>query len=138
MKKLFERLRFLFFADNLFGLTLALLLFLSLIFVCCNGVSDTTKEGTVALTEIENIPVTRIQIIDGYKVVYEKTGFLKIKRHSNDWLEIIQTTEKGISKNKVRLGEYANVIIEEFPSIYEVPAIPEQHSDHWPSREDIE
>jgi len=138
MKKIFERFRFLFFAENLFGLTLGLLLFLSLTFVCCNGVSYTKKEGTVALSEVEKTPVTRIVIIDGYEIIYDKTGFLKIDTEPNNWLKIIETSEKGILKNSVRPGEYATIIIEEYPSKADVPALPEPHTEHWPSAEEGE
>jgi hypothetical protein len=79
-----------------------------LLFAC----KDHTKVNTVPLSELEKIPMTHIQIIDG-EIMFERTGFLKIKTELNNWIKITQTTEKGVFVNRVKAGEYATIIIEE-------------------------
>ena len=110
------------------------LVLISLFVVSC-GKKETT--GTTTLTELETTPITRIMIIDG-ETIFEKTGFLKIKicgflwgLFPNGWVRITETSEKGVSKSFVRYGEYANVTIQEYKSIYEVPALPPRETGRW-------
>ena len=79
---------------------------------------------TTKLSEQKEIPYIHIQLIDNYDIIFERTGYIEVKRewYPTEYYKITEYTATGNYTIEIDKGDFATLIIEQIDKDKAQPA----------------